>query len=257
MNTSVEQIGCFKAVLDPFNGLTIEKESMPTDENLFKTELQNFINVATNEQRRLVWITIDIEKSSYIPIAVSLGFEFHTCEKDYVFMVKRLVEDAIIPTAVNHTLGVGIVAINEKNELLVVKEKNSKIEYKIPGGHIDNGELISSAVAREAYEETGIEVEFDSVISLGHFYPHQFHQSNLYLVCLAKPLTYDIEIHDKAEILDAKWVDVYEYLQDEDVIEYSKVLISTALNLKGFTKHDLDCFKNIPRSYELFFPASS
>ena len=34
-------------------------------------------------------------------------------------LVKRLKENAIIPTASNHTLGVGAVVINEKNELLI------------------------------------------------------------------------------------------------------------------------------------------
>lgn len=257
MKEYIERIGCFTCVLDPYNGITVEPNSMPNNKEEFQSQIKNLIDTCLKDERRLIWITIDIEKSEFIPIAASLGFEFHTCEKDYIFMVKRLVQDAVIPTAVNHTLGVGIVVINEKNELLVVLEKVSKAGYKLPGGHIDNGELISEAVVRETYEETGIEVEFESILSLGHFYPHQFHQSNLYVLCLAKPLTDEIEVQDKDEILDAKWIDVYEYLQDENVIEYNKIIVSTALNLKGFELHDIESFKNIPKSYELFFPGKS
>lgn len=257
MEKNIEGIGCFKCILDPYNGITIDPKSMPTTINEFKSQLSNLIDISTKNKRRLIWITIDILKSELIPIAVSFGFEFHTCEKDYVFMVKPLVENAIIPTAANHTSGVGIVVINEKNELLVVLEKISRAGYKLPGGHIDNGELISNAAVRETYEETGIKVEFESILSLGHFYPHQFNQSNLYILCLAKALSSQIEIQDTNEILDAKWVDVYEYLEDENVIEYNKIIVSTALNLKGFELHDIESFKNIPKSYELFFPTQT
>lgn len=257
MEDYIEEIGCFKCVLDPYNGITIDIHSMPSTKEEFQFGLSHLIDISSEEGRRLIWITIDITKSEFIPLAVSFGFEFHTCEKDYVFMVKKLVNDAIIPTAVNHTLGVGIVVINEKNELLVIQERVSKAGWKLPGGHIDNGELISSAVKRETYEETGIEVEFESILSLGHFYPHQFHQSNLYVLCLAKALSNEILIQDKDEIADAKWIDVYEYLEDENVIEYNKIIVSTALNLKGFELHDIESFKNIPKSYELFFPAKT
>ena len=34
--------------------------------------------------------------------------------------------------------------------------------------------MISTALEREVLEETGIEVEFESIISLGHFYPINF-----------------------------------------------------------------------------------
>ena len=162
--------------------------------------------------------------------------------------------DAIIPTAANHTLGVGVVVINENNELLVIKERISTIGYKMPGGHIDDKEMITKAATREVFEETGVKVEFDSIISLGHFYPHQFHKSNLYILCLAKPLSYEINIQDTNEIEDAKWVDVQEYLDDEDVIEYSKAIVKAALKQKGLIKANQETLTHIKRDFELFFP---
>ncbi|WP_258238877.1 NUDIX domain-containing protein [Arcobacter sp. CECT 8985] len=250
----IEKIGCFEVVLDPYNGITVSKDTVPFDITEFEKNLINLISVLKNKKRRLIWITIDINKSHLIPIAVKHNFEFHTCEKDYVFMVKRLVDDAIIPTAVNHTLGVGVVVINDDNEILVIKERVSRLGYKLPGGHIDNGELISNAAARETFEETGVKVEFDSIISIGHFYPHQFDQSNLYVLCSAKPLSYEINIKDIAEIEDAKWVNVFEFLEDETVFEYNKVIINAALSKKGFYSQKLEAFKNIKKDYELFFP---
>ncbi|AXH15901.1 DNA mismatch repair protein MutT [Malaciobacter mytili LMG 24559] len=254
MSDYIEEIEGFKVVLDPFNGITIDKNSFPKDKQSFDKNLEKLLFISKQKNRRLVWITIDINKSEFIPIAVKYSFEFHTCENDYVFMVKKLVENAIIPTAANHTLGVGVVVINDNEELLVIKERISKAGYKLPGGHIDNGELISAAAVRETFEETGIEVQFESIISLGHFYPHQFSQSNLYVLCKAKPLSYEIKIKDTYEIQDAKWVNVYEYLEDENVLEYNKVIVSYVLNSKGLYLKDLESFKNIPKSYELYFP---
>lgn len=255
INTSVENIGCFKTILDPYNGITIEQKDLPKTKEEFELNLDFLINEVENK-RLLIWIYIDIKKSDFISIATKRDFIFHSCGEDYILIVKRLKQDAIIPTAANHTLGVGVVVINEKNELLVIKEKISNVGYKLPGGHIDDAEMISDAAIREVFEETGIKVQFESVISLGHFYPHQFHKSNLYLLCFAKPLSYEINIQDKIEIQDAKWVDVYEYLLDEKVHDYSKVIVQTALKHNGFKRANQETLTHINKDFELFFPTN-
>lgn len=252
-NTSVEKIGCFNTVLDPYNGITIESKDLPTTKEEFEINL-DFLVEETQDRRNLIWIYIDISKSDFIPIATSRGFIFHSCDESYVLVVKRLIPDAIIPTSANHTLGVGAVVINENEELLVIKEKISTIGYKLPGGHIDNGEMISSALEREVLEETGIKVEFQSIISLGHFYPHQFHKSNLYVLCIAKPKTLEINIQDTNEIIDAKWVKISKYLEDESVLAYSKAVVLAALEYQGFSLANHETLCHIKRDFELFFP---
>ena len=252
-NTSVEKIGCFNTVLDPYNGITIESKDLPTTKEEFEINL-DFLIEETQDRRNLIWIYIDISKSDFIPIATSRGFIFHSCDESYVLVVKRLIPDAIIPTSANHTLGVGAVVINENEELLVIKEKISTIGYKLPGGHIDNGEMISSALEREVLEETGIKVEFQSIISLGHFYPHQFHKSNLYVLCIAKPITSEINIQDTNEIVDAKWMKISKYLEDESVLAYSKAVVLAALEYQGFSLANHETLCHIKRDFELFFP---
>lgn len=254
--TSIEKIGCFNTVLDPFNGITVEQKDLPNTKEEFELNL-NYLLEETINKRNLIWIYIDIKKSDFIPIVTKKGFFFHSCDENYILVVKRVKENAIVPTAANHTLGVGAVVINEKDELLVIKERRSTIGYKLPGGHIDNGELISTALKREVKEETGIDVEFESIISLGHFYPHQFHKSNLYILCTAKALSYEINIEDTYEILDAKWVNVYEYLEDEDVLEYSKAIVRASLKSKGFELGNLGLLSHIKKNFELFFPNSN
>jgi 8-oxo-dGTP diphosphatase len=255
-NTSVEKIGCFNTILDPYNGITIDSQFLPKTKGEFELNLDYLIEEVKNK-RNLIWIYIDIKKSDFIPIATRKGFFFHSCEEDYILLVKRIKENAIIPTAANHTLGVGAVVINDKNEILVIKEKVSNLGYKLPGGHIDNGEMISTAVQREVLEETGIVVEFESIISLGHFYPHQFHKSNLYIICIATPKTSEINIQDTHEIIDAKWINVNRYLEDENVLAYSKAVVFASLEYKGFIKANQEVLCHIKKDFELFFPIES
>ena len=255
-NTSVEEIGCFTTILDPYNGITIDQISLPISKDEFEINL-DFLIENTQDRRNLIWIYIDIQKTDFIPIATKRGFFFHSCDENYVLLVKRLKQNAIIPTAANHTLGVGAVVINDKNEILVIKEKISNLGYKLPGGHIDNCEMISTALEREVFEETGVIVEFESIISLGHFYPHQFHKSNLYIICIAKPKSFEINIQDTQEILDAKWVDVNTYLQDDEVLAYSKAVVFASLEYKGFIKANQEVLCHIKKDFELFFPIES
>ena len=252
-NTSVEKIGCFTTILDPYNGITIDKDNLPKTAYEFEENLDLLIANVKN-RRNLIWIYIGIENSSYVPIATEKGFFFHSCDEDYILVVKRVFPNAIVPTAANHTLGVGVVVLNENSELLVIKEKISTLGFKLPGGHIDNCEMISKAAQREVLEETGVDVTFDSIISLGHFYPHQFHKSNLYILCTATPNSLEIDIQDTEEILEAKWIDIDEYLNDESVLDYLKAIIATALQYKGFNLANYDTLSHIKKDFELFFP---
>jgi len=252
-NSSIEKIGCFTTVLDPYNGITIDSKDLPSNKDEFEINL-DFLIEQTKDRRNLIWIYIDINRSDFIPLATKRGFYFHSCDENYILVVKRLIPNAIVPTAANHTLGVGAVVINENNELLVIKEKISTIGFKLPGGHIDNGEMISKAVEREVLEETGVEVDFDSIISLGHFYPHQFYKSNLYILCICTPKTLEINIQDTQEIVDAKWVKIEEYLEDETVLAYSKAVVMASMEYKGFKLANHETLCHIKRDFELFFP---
>jgi len=255
-NTGIETIGCFNTIVDPYNGITINSKDLPKTKEEFEINLDYLLQVV-DSRRNLIWIYIDIKQSDFIPITTKKGFFFHTCDEDYILLVKRVNQNAIIPTAANHTLGVGAVVINEKNEILVIKEKVLNMGYKLPGGHIDNCEMISTALEREVMEETGIEVEFESIISLGHFFPHQFQKSNLYVVCIAKPKTFEINIQDTDEIIDAKWIDVNKYLEDDEVLAYSKAVVFASLEYKGFIKANQELLCHIKKDFELFFPIES
>lgn len=52
------------------------------------------------------------------------------------------------------------VIINDKNEVLVVKETGREF-WDIPGGGMDHGESIKDALAREMHEEVGMTGDFE------------------------------------------------------------------------------------------------
>lgn len=257
MNEFVEEIAGFKLILDPYDGVTVETNGNFDNHEMFEQNLVSLIEELKIEKRKLLWITFSLKDSSLIPIASAHNFTFHNCEKESVMMVKELVENPIVPTSPTHTLGVGAIVINEDDEILVIKERVSNIGYKLPGGHIDLGEKISDAVCREVLEETGVNVEFESITSLGHFHPHQFGKGNLYLLCRCRALSYEINIQDTQEILEARWLNVNEFLSSPDTFEFVKEIVKSLFNFEGLYLKDLESFKNFPKKYELFFPKES
>ena len=251
-NTSIEYIFDFKTSLDPYNGLTIQSEDLPKTKEKFETNLAYLID-EVKDKRNLIWIYIDIKKSSFISIATNFGFTFHSCNSDYLLLVKVLKENAIVPTLANHTLGVGAVVINKKNEILLIKEQIRNEYYKLPGGHIDDAEMITTALSREVFEETGVVVEFEKIISLGHFYPHQFHKSNLYVLCKAIPKSIKIDIKDKEEISEAIWLNVDEMFIRDDIHNYTKAIVEAAVQNGGLYISETPILNHLKNEFELFF----
>jgi 8-oxo-dGTP diphosphatase len=235
---------------DQYDGCTIDASTLPESLEEFEEEL--LLLVEKIENKKLLWIKLDIIQSNLIPILTNHGFVFHHCNEEDITLVKKLIPKPIIPTATNHTLGVGAVVIDD-NKLLVIKDKIWQ-KYKLPGGHIDDRENISSALIREVYEETGIKVEFESIISLGHFFPRQFNESNLYIICCAKPLTKEINIIDTDEIIEARWIEIDTYLELDDVHPYNKIIVRNALKNSGFKIDESDnIITRADINYEIFF----
>jgi len=234
---------------DNYEGLTIEYATIPHEIEEFEKELSLIIHNITN--KKLLWIKLPLERSHFIPLLIKHGFVFHHCNENDITLLKRLIIDPIIPTARNHTLGVGVVVINEHDQLLVIKDRLGQ-QYKIPGGYIDDDENISSAAVREVKEETGIDVDFLSVVALGHFRPLQFGESNLYVGCTAKALSKEINIIDDYEIIEAKWMNLSEFLDSEEVLNFNKSIVKTSLKNDGFKHKHIEKFPRKELKYELF-----
>jgi len=223
-----------KALTNKYDGITVDQESLPSTKRIFKKEILQLIEKV--KDKKLLWVNIPINKSSFIPILRNLDFKFHHCDENNLMLVKKLIQDAVVPTAKNYNVGVGAIVI-EGDELLVIKDRYSN-EYKLPGGHIEYHETIKGALKREVYEETGIHVEFESIVNLGHFTKGQFEESNLYIVCTAKALTKEITIYDVSEIIDAKWIKAEAFLNSKKTNNYNKNVVKASIENKDLKLTD-------------------
>jgi len=210
--------------IDNFRAATLDANSAPANnDEQFDIILHNTLNHLREVKARGVWLKLTLDQSTYIPIAVKYGFEFHHAIDDYMLLTQWLPENEVskLPHYATHFVGVGGVVFNdETDEILVIQERVRLLDFdfwKLPGGLVDQGEYISQAVEREVFEETGIKAKFHSILSFREKLAYKYNQPDMYFTCLLKPETFDIKI-DPQEIKAAKWMKVDEYL--ENAVKY-------------------------------------
>lgn len=215
-----------KTVSDKYAGVIVDNNTLPESTDEFQQEIEQLIECSKN--KKLIWIRISSDKSDFIPILTKLHFEFHHCDGQDLMLIKRMMPDVLVPTTKNFIVGVGAIVLNE-GKLLVIKDRYFS-GYKLPGGHIDRDESIKAALKREVHEETGIKIEFESIVNIGHFINGQFGESNLYIVCTARALSKEIYVNDSSEIAEARWISPEEFLRSKEVNNYNKSVVKAAIN---------------------------
>jgi len=239
---------------DLYNGLIINPHSIPPFEE-FETPLRLLLVEAQTTQKNLVWLTLTREQSQHIALALELGFEFHNCEAHATTLTYRAKSDAYIPVPPSHTVGVGAVVINEKNELLMVRDRihTSSSLYKFPGGMLELEDSLEEGVIREVLEETGVEAELLKMVSVLNSHPFQFNKSNFYIVFRLKPLTETINIVDVHEIELALWLPLDEFFAHDEISEFQKKLVEKALERDGLEAIAFnEPFKNRKKFVEVY-----
>ncbi|MFO7831186.1 MAG: NUDIX domain-containing protein [Desulfuromonadaceae bacterium] len=102
--------------------------------------------------------------------------------------------------------------IDERERILLTKRSIPPFfgQWVMPGGKIDHGESISSALMREVQEEVGLKVKTGTLVDI---YEHLAvgERSDHYIILYyrALPLTYEISINP-AELSEAHWFDAHE-----------------------------------------------
>ena len=166
---------------DLYNGLIINPQSTQISSQDFKISLISLMESASKDKRNLLWLDLTTQQYQHIAIALELGFEFHNCEPHRTTLTYQVKVDAYIPVAPSHTAGVGAIVINDKNEILLVKERihSSHSLYKLPGGMVEHADKFSDAVEREVYEETGVKAKLIKIVSVLNAHPYKFNKSNI------------------------------------------------------------------------------
>lgn len=242
----------FKA--DAFNGIIIDTDKLPATQALFQAALELTIAHAASQNKRLIWLTLPIERSNTVPIATELGFVFHNCLETEITLILRLAKNAYAPFVPTHSIGAGALVINENNQILVIREKIATgIGYKLPGGHIEIDEDIHNAIEREVFEETGITAKFKQLVGFANKHPYRFGKSNIYFICSLVPITTEIEIQDTDEIADARWVDLSTYIQDETNSHFNREMVKSLSNANGLKVVELDFNQGTHGKREVLF----
>ncbi|KAJ8564430.1 hypothetical protein K7X08_000890 [Anisodus acutangulus] len=204
----------FEADEDAYDGMNVHiKESM--DSNHFVAMLRASISQWTKQGNRGVWMKLPIEHANLVNAAVRYeGFWYHHAEPTYLMLYWIPQTPNTIPANASHRVGIGALVINDNGEVLVVQEKNGAFRgtgvWKLPTGVVDEGEDICDAAVREVREEAGIKAEFVELLAFRQSHKSFFGKSDLFFVCMLKPLSYKIQKQD-SEIEGAQWMPMEEY----------------------------------------------
>ncbi len=134
----------------------------------------------------------------------------------------------------------GAFVQNKSGELLLVKSKEWKDLWHVPGGHIEVGERISDTVRREVFEEVGLKIDVLRLISVQEaIFPegHSKKKHFIYFDFLCQAKTDKVKL-DKTELKEYKWVKPKEALK---------------LKTDKFTKNSLKMYltaKYLPPEFE-------
>ncbi|KAL5771097.1 hypothetical protein ACOSP7_015251 [Xanthoceras sorbifolium] len=200
---------------DEYNGVIIDPESLPSSANAFVSALRASLSYWKSKAKKGVWMKILSEQADLVPIAIQEGFSYHHAEPEYVMLTYWIPDEpCLLPGSPSHQIGVGGFVINDKREVLVVREKcpcSCSGVWKFPTGYINKSEDIYSAAIREVKEETGVDTIFQEMVAFRHVHLVAFENSDILFVCVLKPLSSEITIDEK-EIQAAKWMPLDEFV---------------------------------------------
>jgi len=239
---------------DDYNGVVIEQQQLPTCPIEFSAQFNDLLSLAKQQSKQLVWFSLSIAQSTFIPLLTEAGFVFHNCLEDQLTLILRIKTDAYAPFVPTHSIGAGALIINDQQQVLMVREKIAgHYGFKLPGGHIELGEKISEAIVREVFEETGIHSEFIGIQGFASKKVFRFGKPNIYFLCRLKALSTHIDIQDIDEIAEAKWCDVDTFINDPSHGLFVREIVQSLQDEQGLQLMDLPSDTAPYKKHEIFF----
>ncbi|XP_045815177.1 nudix hydrolase 2 [Trifolium pratense] len=223
-SSSSQQIELLTSTDDDYGGVIVQMDQPTMDSTTFLSILRASISNWKHQGKQGVWIKLPIHLANLVETLIKEGFWYHHAEPKYLMLVHWIADSAnTIPANATHRVGVGAFVVNEKREVLVVQEKTGPFRgtgsWKFPTGVADQGEDICVAAVREAKEETGVDTEFVEILAFRQSHMSFFEKSDLFFVCLLRPLSFDIKIQE-VEIEAAKWMPFDEYVAQPFMEKY-------------------------------------
>ena len=218
-NTTIADNDTLAFDSDKYDGVLVNSKQLPDNIDEFDRLLKVSMDVWKDAKKRGVWLKIPEDKIDFVPRAMKrFGFKLHHSKPGYVMLTNWLSDpaDNHMPGFANHQVGIGAI-VYHKEKILLVKERSGPLRgvdfYKIPTGLVDEGEEIPHAAVREVLEETGVRTEFIGVVCFRHAHKILFGQSDLFFLCLLKPVDDDVNIVvQKSELDDCEFRTLEEYM---------------------------------------------
>lgn len=133
------------------------------------------------------------------------------------------------PNSRTMTLTIKAVVLNRKKEVLILKRakdvKWNPGNYDLPGGHVENEELIADSIKREIKEETGLDAVFGDIIDVVEFPEgsQQFKDDKRGIRCICYSDSDEVTLSDEHETYE--WVPlgkVHEKFSEKNGFENEK-----------------------------------
>ena len=226
---------------DPYGGVVIQIDAKIDG---FKQKLADSLTQWKQEKKRGIWLHIPTEHAKYISAAVKQGFEPHyAVEKKKFVLTKWLPENEPnpLPSYATRTAGISAIVIDDKNRILLVKEKyHPEWGYKMPSAAIPMGENIGQTAIRKTKEETGIDTEFVGIISFCESHNTSMDgASNHFFACLMRPKNVDARPQE-SEVSEVVWMPLEEYkkIAWATQIQFLRALETPGNNYIPYEVHD-------------------
>lgn len=209
---------------DPYSGVTVSADVIGgcASAKDFGAQLEASVAAWQRDGKRGAWLEVPAGKTLFIGRALRQGFTIHHAEPKYVMLVRWLPGgESPLPPNASHTVGVGIVCVNERDEICLVQEATGPAAarrvsggfWKVPTGLVTQGEDLATAAEREMEEETGVEARFERVSAIGELHRTLHGKSNLFVVCVLRAPSAARELKPQAsEISAARWMPADEFL---------------------------------------------
>lgn len=103
--------------------------------------------------------------------------------------------------------------VQQQDRFLLVKEKPSGVEvYNQPAGHLERGESLTQAAARETLEETGWHVELTGLLALSRYHSPANDVTYVRTSFIARPLRQSDTAQRDPDIISTHWLDFEQIL---------------------------------------------
>ncbi|WP_181350312.1 NUDIX hydrolase [Thalassobacillus sp. CUG 92003] len=93
---------------------------------------------------------------------------------------------------------------NERDDVLIVKNVGRNT-WSLPGGAVENGETLDEAVIRETYEEAGVTIQPEDILSINEAFMSFSQHHALFITFRGRVVSGEVSIQYPEEISEVKW----------------------------------------------------